>query len=266
MMKLQQDVEQVDAKDDRATLDIKEQERELTIVDLEYEGLGLDLKAREADNVWMTEAVRVSRQDVVTTRERLTTAEKMLAVALGYEKMDDSAISAAETDDPVAEVLKQAATREQAGRVGELLLTVNRLSSVINHLTVRADSLEAQVTSNRLEISRIKLLQDVDIAKKKADIEQKIMDLNSVRAKDLPHERAVLQAELETEKVKVDLISPLERVGTITVTDDPVRPRKLRAALILTILAFFGSLFLVLVWEYVRNNRAAITAPRKRGV
>jgi len=266
MIKLQRDVEQVDAKEERATLEIKEQERALTIVELEKQGLELDLKAREADIIWMTEAVRNSRDDAVKARTRLAAAEKMLAVAVAREQSSTNPLAGIDGGDPVTEVLKQSATREQAGRVGELLLTVNDLSAFINRHSVRADSLEAQVTANKLEINRIRLLQDVDIAKKNADVMQKIDDLNIVLQKDLPHERAVLQAELETERVKVEVISPLERVGIISVTDKPVRPRKLRAAAILTILAFFGSLFVVLVWEYIRNNRAAITAPRNPSI
>ena len=262
MMKLQRDIEQVDAKEDRTALEIKEQERALTIVELEKQGLELDLKAREADNLWMAGAVLNSRQDVISARTRLAEAEKMLAVAVAGEQNGASPLAGIDGGDPVTEVLKQSAIREQAGRVGELLLTVNNLSAFINRQSVRADSLEARVTANKLEISRIRLLQDVDIAKKKADVNQKIDDLNIGLRQDLPHERAVLQAELETERVKVEVISPLERVGIISVTDKPVRPRKLRAAAILTILAFFGALFLVLVWEYIRNNRAAITAPR----
>jgi hypothetical protein len=264
MMKLQGDIEQVDAKADRASLEIAEQKRELTIVELERKGLELDLKAREADNQWMTEAVRNSRADVLAAKGRMTEAEKMLSVALSQEQQSTVGIGGQVNRDPVAEVLKQSATREQAGRVGQLLLTVNELSAFINRQTVRADSLEARVTSNMLEINRIRLLQDVDIAKKKADVQQKIEDLNIVLTKDLPHERAVLQSELELERVKVDVISPLERVGTVSVSDKPVRPRKLRAAAILTILAFFASLFVVLVWEYFQANRVAITAPRQR--
>jgi len=263
MMQLERDIEQVDAKEDRAALSIAEQRRELTIVELEKEGLELDLKAREAEVVWMREAVTMSRTDVSSARERLIEAEKMLAVAVDHEKSADGTATGVVSNDPVSEVLKQSATREQAGRVGQLLLTVNGLSAFVSRSTVRADSLEAQIIANELEVQRIRLMQDVSLTKKRADIEQKISDLEIVLNKDLPHERTVLKSELEIERVKVDVISPLERVGSVSVTSNPVRPRKQRAATILTILAFFGSLFVVLVWEYLRNNRAAIMASRK---
>lgn len=263
MMQLNRDIEQVDAKEDRAALSIEEQKRELTLVELEKQGLELDLKAREAEVVWMREAVMAARTEVASARGRLGEAEKMLAVAVDQEKSADGTATGVVSNDPVSEVLKQSATREQAGRVGQLLLTVNGLSAFVSRSTVRADSLEAQIIANELEVQRIRLMQDLSLTKKRADIEQKISDLEIVLEKDLPHERTVLKSELEIERVKVEVISPLERVGTVSVTNNPVRPRKQRAAMILTILAFFGSLFVVLVWEYLRNNGEAIMASRK---
>ncbi len=262
MRKLRRDIELVDAKAERIDLEIAQQERELTIIDLEEQELEIDLKTREADNIWIAEAVKTARADVATARRRLSEAEKVLTVALGQEQSGRAGGTAGTGADPVVEVLKQTATREQAGRVGDLLLTVNDLTTFISEQTVHADSLTARITTNKLEIERIRLLQKIQISKKKEDVRQKITDLNITLAKDLPHERDVLKNELETEQVKVELISPLERVGTISVSDKPVRPRKKRAAVILTVLAFFGSLFVVLVWEYIRNNREAITASR----
>ena len=262
MRKLSRDIELVDAKAERVNLEIAEQKRRLDLIELERQGLELDFKTREADNVWMREAVTNSRADVTTAQRRLGEAEKVLAVAMGMEQSSTGLPAGGGAGDPVGQVLKQSATREQAGRVGELLLTVNSLTAFINAQSVRADSLAARITANELEMGRLRQRQEIEIGKKIADVQQKVTDLNITLDKDLPHERDVLRSELETESIKVDVISPLERVGQVTVTDKPVRPRKLRAAAILTILAFFGSLFLVLVLEFFRNNREAIMAPR----
>jgi len=72
----------------------------------------------------------------------------------------------------------------------------------------------------------------------------------------------MLQNDLSGEKVKLEILSPLEQVGRVTVSDKPVRPRKMRAATILTMLAFFCSLALVFILEYFRVNRAEITRRR----
>ena len=262
MKKLRGDIEQIGAEAERVNLQIQQQERELSIIELDRRSLELDLKAREADNVWLQEAILNARATVESAQKRLLESEKVLAVALKQEIGGEKS-GQPRSADPLVEVLKQTATREQAGRVGELLLTVNHLAGFINQQTLRADSLTAVVVANGLEIGRIELVQEIEIEKRQADVAQEISDLNISLAKDLPHEREVLQSEWEIERVKVDLISPLERVGTISVTDKPVRPRKMRAVVILTLLAFFGSLFLVLVLEYVRNNWALISAPSR---
>ena len=261
MRKLARDIEQIEAKAERVNLGIGEQERQLTMIDLREQELELEMQAREADIVWMKEAVISSRQNVADARTRMEDAEAMLKVALGGE-LTSERTAPATGGDPLTEVLKQTATREQAGRVGELLLTVNDLGAFIAQQSVRADSLASQVKANELEIGRLRLVKQIEIAKQRADVAQQIRDLNIALERDLPHEREVLASQLETERIQIDLISPLEQVGTVSVTDKPVRPRKARAAAILTILAFFGSVFLVLVGEYLRNNRDAITADR----
>ena len=48
----------------------------------------------------------------------------------------------------------------------------------------------------------------------------------------------------------------------MTATEKPVRPRRARAAAILTFLGLCGGTALALAWEYFENNRAVITAAR----
>ncbi len=107
------------------------------------------------------------------------------------------------------------------------------------------------------------LVGELVLAKRETDNQQKIGDLRIQLEKELPHERSMLDTDLQGERVKLDIIAPLEQVGQITISDKPVRPRKLRAMTILTILAFFGSLALVLVREYFLVNREEITRPTR---
>jgi uncharacterized protein involved in exopolysaccharide biosynthesis len=78
-----------------------------------------------------------------------------------------------------------------------------------------------------------------------------------------PRDLALLQADWQGEKTKLDLASPLQRVGSVAVTEKPVRPRKARAAAILAFLGLCGGVALALAWEYLSNNRAVIMAPRR---
>ena len=106
---------------------------------------------------------------------------------------------------------------------------------------------------------RLGLVGELVLSKREADVHQKVANLEIRLDKELPHERAMLHNSLDRAGVDLEIISPLEQVGRITVSDKPVRPRKMRAATILTVLAFFGSLALVFVWEYFQVNREEIT-------
>jgi hypothetical protein len=263
MERLTQDMSRLDAERERSLLRIEEQRRELTMVGMQRQGVELDLQRLSEENAWRGRAVTELRAEAVATRSRVIEAEKLLAVTLKTEQATGGGVAAGEGGGPVSEVLLQTASREQAGRAGELLGTVNRLSHGAINAGVRADSLAAVITANNLEMQRLRLVLAIEMAKKQADIEQKMLDLQIVIDRDLPRERALLQADWQGEKTKLDLVTPLQRVGPVAVTEKPVRPRKARAAGILTFLGLCGGMSLALGWEYFVNNRGVILAPRR---
>jgi len=264
MRGLAHEIELVDAKEAKVSVEIEQTRNELKLIEYERQKLVLDLKTLAEENAWRQRAVTNTLAEVEKASIRLQSAEQVLKTALETEKGGRAGADVPTgSDDPVGEVLKQTASREQAGRVGDLLVTVNELSNDIYEGGVKADSLQARIMANEQEMSRLKLVGELVLAKKDADIQQKISDLRITLEKELPHERAMLQTDLQGEQVKLDIISPLEQVGPIVVSDKPVRPRKLRAMTILTLLAFCGSLGLVFVWEYFQVNRNVITRPRR---
>jgi hypothetical protein len=264
MERITQDIELVAAKEQKVALEIKQARGELKVIEYEREKLDLDLTTLQEENVYHQRTIENTRAAVTAARERLEAAEKMLAVAVQTEQDTTAAAdSGGATEDPVSEVLKQTASREQAGRVGDLLVTVNDLSTAIYEGEVRADSLQARIVANEQEMNRLKLYGTLVLNKQEIDIQKKISEHEIDLEKELPYERAMLQSDLEEERAKLEIVSPLEQVGRITVSEKPVRPRKFRAAAILTILAFCGSLVLVLVWEYFVVNREEITRPRR---
>ena len=261
MAKIKNDIEQVSADVERARLGIAEQKRALTLVDAEDQRLELELERLASARQWRERAALSTEAEVTAARARLEDAEALLSVLLEQEEASSATDrSSTDTDDSETDLLLQTVRRQQAGRVADLLLTVNELSRDVYRGTVEADTLRDYIKVLDLKASGLRLERTVDLVKKKGDIEQKISDLEIKLARDLPHQRAQLLADWEAEKVRADLVSPLERIGRITVSEKPVRPRKLRATAILTVLAFFSSLFLVLILEYYRRNRAAIVA------
>lgn len=264
MERLNQEMARLDAEHERTQLRIEEQKRELTLVGMQRRGVELDLQRLAEENAWRTRAIAEFRAEALASRGRLGEAEKLLTRTLQTEHDTGGGVAAGQAEGAVSEVLLQTASREQAGRAGELLATVNRIAHMAINSSVRADSLETVVKSNDLEMQRLRLVLEIELAKKQADVEQKIRDLGIVLERDLPRERALVQADWQGERTKLELASPLQRVGDIAVSEKPVRPRKLRAAAILTFLALCGGTALALAWEYLENNRAVITAPGRR--
>ena len=265
MERLTQDMVRVDTEKDRTRLRIEEQKRELTLVGMQRQGVELDLQRLAEENAWRGRAVEELRAEAKAGLGRVSEAEKLLAVTLRTEQETGGGVAEGEGGGAVAEVLLQTASREQAGRAGDLLGTVNRLAHTAINSGVRADSLASVIKANELEMRRLRLVLEIELAKKQADIEQKINDLQIVLDRDLPREQALLRADWQGEKTRLELASPLQRVGSIDVSEKPVRPRKLRAAAILTFLGLCGGMSLALGWEYLENNRAVITAERRPG-
>jgi len=264
MQGIVQEIGMVESRESKVALEINQVQSELKLIDYERRKMELDLKALAEDNARLARTAEITLEEVDLARKRLVEAEKMLAVALQAEQDTTSGSGQPrDTDDPVIEVLKQTASREQAGRVGDLLITVNALSSAIYEGVIKADSLQGRIMDNEQEMARLKLVGELVLAKNESDIQQQLGDLEISLTKDLPHERARMQNSLRGEQIRLNTISPLEQVGRVTVTEKPVRPRKSRAVTILTMLAFFGSLGLVLVWEYFQVNRQEITRSRR---
>jgi hypothetical protein len=263
MERLTQDMAKLDAEKERTQLKIEEQKRELSMVGMERQRIDLDLQRLAEENAWRTRAVRDLRDESAASRARVTEAESLLAMTLRTEHSTGGGVASGSGSGPVSEVLLQTVSREQAGRAGDLLATVNYLSHVAVGAGVRADSLAAVVMANELEMQRLRLVLAIELAKRQADVEQKISDLQIVLDRDLPRDRALLQADWAGEKTKLDLASPLQRVGSVAVTEKPVRPRKARAGAILTFLGLCGGLASALTWEYLVNNRTVILAVRR---
>jgi hypothetical protein len=263
--KLRSDIAQVEADIERTKLEIAQYKRELDVLDADEERLRLELVGIENLQHLREDLIAGIDKDVADARRRLADAEQMLALVMTQERasaeFDGQSIDQV---DPVSEVLLQTVRREQAGRAADLLETISGLESRIFTGTAQIDSLRYKLKTLALSTEKLKLRREVDLMKQKADIQQKIDDLQLKLTFDLPYQQAQLEADLAGQQVRYEMISPLERIGRIIVTDKPVRPRKLRATVALTLLAFFGSFVLAFAWEYYERNRRVITASQSR--
>lgn len=261
--KIQADIDFIVAKEARNVLAMEALRRELTQLDAGSQRLDLRLELLAKQRASRERAVAATEAEAEAARGRLAEARELLTRALATE---DGSASGGRTadDDAVTEVLLQTASREQAGRVGDLLVTVNDLSEAIYTHTLVADTLRSSIDGIDEESADLRLEKSVDLAKQRADVEQRVADLRLVAEHDLPLERARLEADRQAVQVQIDQLTPLERVGRVSVSADPVRPRKLRATGILTVLALCGGVFLAFAREYYRRNRTEILADGDR--
>jgi hypothetical protein len=96
------------------------------------------------------------------------------------------------------------------------------------------------------------------LAAEREAVEDEIRALRVERDRELPLRQRRLEEQIASERERLDMLTPLQRVGEITVSDRPVRPRKLRATVILTVLALGLSLFLALVVDYLLRWRRVV--------
>lgn len=120
------------------------------------------------------------------------------------------------------------------------------------------DSLILKSEVVRLETARLEIERESKIRAGSRDASRKIGELALERDFGLPRDRRSLATDIAERKVKLEIISPLQRVGQTEVSDRPVRPRTLRATLILTFLGLIGGLALAFVYDYVVTNRDRI--------
>ena len=87
-----------------------------------------------------------------------------------------------------------------------------------------------------------------------------IADLRLQLRSGLELQRNQLRLQIAEREAQISALSPIERVGPITSSPKPVRPRKSRAVGILTFAGLIGGIGLAFVWDYVWNHRREIFA------
>ncbi|MBC8425030.1 hypothetical protein H8E07_12975 [bacterium] len=104
------------------------------------------------------------------------------------------------------------------------------------------------------------LLRNYELAYDKALLESEIREIEINRDRSLEQELIDIDDTINLLQSRVEVLTPLENIGVIIVSEGPVRPRKQRAVGLLTLMGFLGSLGLALVWEYLSLNRNEIFA------
>ncbi|MFO7653667.1 MAG: Wzz/FepE/Etk N-terminal domain-containing protein [Candidatus Krumholzibacteriia bacterium] len=134
----------------------------------------------------------------------------------------------------------------------------SRLQQKLMENAVHQDSLRTAIDRNAIGVERLVLARDRDVAARRLTVHQKIGELRLETRFRLPLQAEEIENRVREAQVQFGSLTPLERIGRISVSDEPVRPRKLRVILILGFLGVVGGLVLAFVTDYVITHRREI--------
>lgn len=125
-------------------------------------------------------------------------------------------------------------------------------------VTTTQDSLRQSLTEQELEVQRTELNQELDFALKRREAGRAIAGLRLELESGIDLKISQLQLQIAERQAQIAALSPIERVGPITASPKPVRPRKSRAVSILTFAGLLGGIGMAFVWEYGWKHRSEI--------
>lgn len=120
------------------------------------------------------------------------------------------------------------------------------------------DSCQLKFEVGNLEYKRRILVREAKVQAKLREIEKRIGHLELERDFVLPVKRSEVRNDIKSKQVQLGSLTSLQQVGGTVVSDKPVRPRGLRATLILVFLGMIGGLVLGFSYDYIMVNRKAI--------
>ena len=122
----------------------------------------------------------------------------------------------------------------------------------------RQDSVAYAAEVNQIDQAKLAIHRETSIRARIREASRKIGELIIERDVTLPSRRLDIHNLIDERRVKLGTIAPLQRVGTTMVSERPVRPRTLRAVVILVLLGGAAGVSLGFAWDYVHTHRRDI--------
>jgi hypothetical protein len=196
---------------------------------------------------------------VAANRRRIDLELAKIAVA---NRLRHSLLATAEEQAAAAlrsrEELEQALRRLTA-EAGRPALPADSLAATIEQRNrTLADSLRYEIDLAQGAVTDLQLRRDVDLEKARVGAVGRIGDLKLQQEQEVATERMTLDQAIRGRRAQLSVLSPLERIGPTQVTTRPVRPRRLRAVILLTLAGGLASLATALGWDYLAAHRDEI--------
>jgi len=171
----------------------------------------------------------------------------------------DSVLQARRGDDSAALLLFASSLGDIIRDVGELRLGLFDQAERQLEWDRSLRELKIEVRDLEKQIQELVFERDVTIPRNVLTLEQEAAALQIQLDYDLPFEEQDAIQQLRAMRTRLASLTPLEQIGEAVASTRPVRPRKRRAILILTGLAFVSSIFGAFTLEYLSQNWRQIT-------
>lgn len=253
-------------------IQIEDKKREMRLVEDEAAAIHLDLQIAIRDSLSLDEheanaerlidkiVARTERieADLATYELRAGRLEAQIAdIDVAVERAQVQLLDGAESEslDPS---IKASAQMTETEAYRGLLSSQISLNDRLQGVTTAQDSLRLNLAEQQLEIRHLSINQRLDFEMKRRAAGRSIADLRLQLRSGIELQKNQIVLQIAEREAQIAALSPIERVGPITSSPRPVRPRKSRAVSILTFAGLLGGLGLAFVWDYVWDHRREI--------
>ncbi|PIE76010.1 hypothetical protein CSA17_04490 [bacterium DOLJORAL78_65_58] len=240
----------VDKQEVGLNLDLEQARADSAVVAVLDQELGIDLEVLEKQLDWYQRRLENLSTERPELQKNLTELNAVVAaVARNKNEISPDQIPAWARREAVldgGDVLEG---------LGELRLKLQR--GLERNAALR-DSFRFEQEVAKLEMRRRTMKREATVASKLREIEKRIGELELERDFVLPVKRSEVRNDIRSKQVQLNSLTPLQQVGGTIVSQKPVRPRGLRATLILVFLGALGGVVLGFSWDYLLANRREI--------
>ena len=265
--KLANDREDVEVKKALLDIEIERTRNELRQVEVEEQALELKIAEHEATQTSRARKAGALEEGVSETETELGEMDHILdRMEIKQERQDvrDSLMTMAPPLDTASYPWWEMA-EDKTATTGRLLLSTLNLQRSIWQQRVQAVELRSEVEIAELAHRAELLTQSFDLANRRKLVELTIREQEIRRDRALAQEIVNIEDDIKLIQSQLVVLTSLEKIGVNQVTDNPVRPRKSRAAGLLTLAGLIGSIGLAFVVEYGSLNRQVIFAGQGHG-
>jgi len=257
---------------DGLLLQIRGLRNQVAQVDRRAAGIALELEAARAESLQVVAQDQGLALELDKIDQRLEFFERRLVdlqeeeprLVQDLTQLDRTMrrLAAGELDGPDPEDIPGWARRDAVLDGGSVLQALAAAKLEVQAALGENRALQDSMTYGRqlavLGRAQLAIERETSIRQQISEVARKIGELELERDLELAARLRELDNLIDERRVKLQIISPLQRVGSTVVSDDPVRPRPLRAIVILVFLGAAGGLVLGFAWDYVATHRREI--------